>query len=638
MARQDASPPVDDPAGPGLAVTLGLIALFFLPLMGGGYSSGGAFQTAFVLLPLAAALAWWFCHRRPPLALIVLLIYSLGVLVLPWWVQGGRELWYYLLALPAAWIATWVMLNQVPARARWLWPVVTGGALVVAVYAWALWAVTGRLGYQLIGTFGLHNAFAGYLLLAWPAALIALLAEERKLWRWAYALSAVLLVATLVLTYSRAAWLTLLLQLFALAGWALWRRLAGQPAVERVAGISAGAIAAVCLGLLFLPPVQAALARLLDFQGYSFQGRLRFWQAALEIFRDHPWLGVGPGNFAFVYPQYQLDYIYYSVDPHSWVLQLLSELGLFGLLIVLAVIAGTGWWIRRLWRATGGSAIAIVLIVAVVGSLLHAAVDFDYTFASTTALLGVLLAYGTYLVTSKTAPPGPEEPEPHKAPLRERIIVTLTVALLVIAGVAGEMLTLERYQLDHLRDYPNLDPAIKLDLLEQALRYNRFDHKTHYQLASILGQPGAKGDKQAALEQLDTCLQLNPRYAPAWALRGLLADDPAQGNADLEHALELDPYNYPEHYYIYANLAPDDAEKRRRLLLGLERIPAHHPIKPDHVRPTWHELNPMWAEWYYELARLTDDEAEKQLYRERGAAFQAYWESVLAARAGENGK
>ena len=64
-----------------------------------------------------------------------------------------------------------------------------------------------------------------------------------------------------------------------------------------------------------------------------------------------------------------------------------------------------------------------------------------------------------------------------------------------------------------------------------------------------------------------------------------------------------------------ANLAADDEAKRERLLLGLERVPAHHPIRPDHVRPTWHELNPMWAEWYFELARLTDDPEEKALYR-----------------------
>jgi len=42
----------------------------------------------------------------------------------------------------------------------------------------------------------------------------------------------------------------------------------------------------------------------------------------------------------------------------------------------------------------------------------------------------------------------------------------------------------------------------------------------------------------------------------------------------------------------------------------------------------------MWAQWYYELARLTDDPDQKKLYRARGAAFQAYWEGVMRERTG----
>jgi tetratricopeptide (TPR) repeat protein len=196
------------------------------------------------------------------------------------------------------------------------------------------------------------------------------------------------------------------------------------------------------------------------------------------------------------------------------------------------------------------------------------------------------------------------------------------------------MLTLERYQLDHLRDNPEMSVALKLTLLSQALQYNRFNDRTHYQVASIIGHPGKEHDPEQAREHVERCLELNPRNARAWALKGLLSADRAAGNTYIERALELDKFNYPEHYYYYANLAPDDETKRERLLLGLERIPAEDPITPDHVRPTWHELNPMWAEWYYELARLTDDPDEKQRYRKRGAAFQGYWEGVLRERSG----
>jgi len=625
---------VSEPAAPtadedspalSLGATLGLIALLFLPLMGGGYSGGG-YQVGFVLLPLAAALCWGASRSRPRLALWVLLVYGVTIVALPLFVQGGRELWYYALHIPLAWGVAWVLLRDIPTRGRLLLPVVTLGAVLTGLYACYIWLGAGRLGYQLTGTFGLHNPYAGYLLLGWPAALLAAAQAEKALWRWVYAAAAVFLLAMLVLTYSRAAWLVLALQLLGLLAWLVWRYWRQAPEIQRRVSAAAAGLAIVLIALSLLPPVSAVLARIADFQDYSVLGRLRYWRAALEIFADFPWLGVGPGGFAFTFPQYQLDYVFYSVDPHSWPLQLLCELGLIGALLLLAIVAGLWWWTRRLWRGGGGSLSAALVLAAVFGSLLHAAVDFDYTFGATTALLGVMLAWGAHLAT-------PAE-RVWPAPTRGAKWLTgiAVVLLLAVAGV-GELLTLERYQLDRLRENPGISVELKLSLLDQAIRYNRLNHRTHYQAASLLSNPGPMRDDAAARLHLETCLRLNPRYSQGWALKGLLAADKREGEGYLEHALMLDPYNHPEHYYFYANLAADDEAKRERLLLGLERVPAHHPIRPDHVRPTWHELNPMWAEWYFELARLTDDPEEKALYRQRGAAFQAYWESVMAERA-----
>ena len=628
--------------GLGLAVTLGLIALGFLPLMGGGYSSGGGFQVGYVLLPLAAGIAWAAIPYRPRWVQPLLVIYVLAALpLMPWLLQGGREIWYYVLQVPAAWVVAWACLRHDADRGRWLWPVVTGSAVLTAAYGWFLWAGSGTLAYQMNSTFGLHNAFAGYLLLAWPAALVAAVTTGHQRWRWAYTAAGVFLVATLVLTHSRAAWVVMALQFAALAAWALWRRGRGDARISRLIGIFSAAAVICGSVLLALPGGRDTLGRIFDFTGYSFQGRLRFWEAAVEIFRDHP-LGVGLGNFAYVYPQYQKDYVYYSIDPHSWPLQLVSELGVFGLLLSLALIAGVVLWVRRVWRGTQGGPAAVLLIAAVGGSLVHAGLDFDYYFGAVTSLLGVLLAVGTHLATpaEATSPPAYNEndPEHRRRKALARLAALGTMLLLLCAAAYGEMLTLERYQLDHLRDNPGLSPRARLALLENATRYNRFNHRTHYQLASILAAPGDLQDSERARGELDLSLRLNPLYTQGWALKGLLSADPVEGDRYLEKALRIDPYNFPDHYFYYANLARTDAAKRDRLLLGLERIPAEHPIKPDHPRPTWHELNPMWAEWYYELARLTDDPAEKDRYQRIGASFEGYWNMVLRERQGDQAK
>lgn len=64
--------------------------------------------------------------------------------------------------------------------------------------------------------------------------------------------------------------------------------------------------------------------------------RLAHWQAAREMWRDHPWLGVGFGNYAAVYPAYAIGR---WLDPlghaHNYLLNLGAETGLFGIIVYL---------------------------------------------------------------------------------------------------------------------------------------------------------------------------------------------------------------------------------------------------------------------------------------------------------------
>jgi O-antigen ligase len=62
-------------------------------------------------------------------------------------------------------------------------------------------------------------------------------------------------------------------------------------------------------------------------------GRLAHWKAALDMWRDHLWLGVGFGNYAVIYPAYAIGR---WLDPlghaHNYYLNVGAETGLLGLL------------------------------------------------------------------------------------------------------------------------------------------------------------------------------------------------------------------------------------------------------------------------------------------------------------------
>ena len=76
--------------------------------------------------------------------------------------------------------------------------------------------------------------------------------------------------------------------------------------------------------------------------------------AALHMFLDHPYLGVGPGNYPVLYTKYSetvgLDPRNEARPPHNLYLEALAETGVVGTLLLLALI---GRALRGAWRARG---------------------------------------------------------------------------------------------------------------------------------------------------------------------------------------------------------------------------------------------------------------------------------------------
>ncbi len=606
-------------ARPDIAVSLGLIAVAFLPLMGGGYSGWG-YLLAHVLLPLSAALCLILSPppRNRNWLLPVLLAVCTLLVFLPA-VYQGQVLSLYILSFPCGWIIADTALRHSPQRGRILLPLLVGAATLSAVYGLIDWLDSGSQDFHLTSFFGLHNAFAGYLLLCWPLGIMLASQTEKRSMQIAGLAASLLMMLALVLTYSRAAWVFFFLQILFILLAMLW---SGRARYGKALGFGALGLAALFAGLLAMPPVRDVLARVTDFSGYSFQGRLRFWEAAWQIFLDHPLRGIGLGNFAYVFPQYQKDYIYYSVDPHSWPLQMACELGIAGLAAVLLLLAGFFWWAHRVLCSEHSLPWKLAIVAAVGGSMAHAAVDFDYTFTASNVCLAILLAVGSH-AASKAAPAA-VQPGFRLAPLQ------IACALLILLSLLrAPALSFERFILDELRGMTvesGEKRQAKFELLNLAIRYNPRNHITRYQRASLAAEAGEAGVESARAD-LDAALAANPRAASALFLRGMLNPAPAAGSRDVEAALELDPYNYPDHYYGWATLTADPAEQLRRLELGMERIPITEPVSPSHVRPSFYPLNGMFAQWYETMMELTQDDERKRQYRSRAAAFRTYYQN-----------
>jgi O-antigen ligase len=166
---------------------------------------------------------------------------------------------------------------------------------------------------------------------AWPFLLAGALSDRRWLW-----LPASLVGLALVLTFSTGGWLGALAGTLVVVGALSRRRLA----------LRVGSAAALGLLLVSGLAIAGVLPERLNPLRQTGGFRLDLWQSSLAMVRDHPLLGVGLDNFAYLYQQVYLREGAAAEPnlshPHNWVLHVWLELGLLGLVAFC-------WLLVRFW-------------------------------------------------------------------------------------------------------------------------------------------------------------------------------------------------------------------------------------------------------------------------------------------------
>ncbi len=438
----------------GLVITLGVAPLkTLIETEAEGFSLSvdvGQIALAFT------ALAWFarkvadregICSPRSPLFLFLLLFIGAAALSLVRALSlrfGLTELLKWVeIALLAA--VTMDMIGSDSERLRWAaLAVLAAGAAQALIGLYEFFggsgaehlAILGGARYRAFGSFGQPNPFAGFMGICfalgagatWGALSEWWGALRRRIMRAQHAVPprmgsilgygalTALPAAALLASWSRGAWMGVIaaaavMALFLPRRWLHGLLLIGLLATLALLLWASGRLpGAVVERLTDFTDLAAAVRDVrgvdIDDANYAEIERLAHWQAAVGMANDHPWLGVGFGNYEPAYPLYRLmNWPEPLGHAHNYYLNLLAETGVIGLGAYLLMWAVVMVLTARALGRTSGFARGV--LIGLMGVWVHVAVhslldklSVNNVFLHIGVLLGILATLSASEVSS----------------------------------------------------------------------------------------------------------------------------------------------------------------------------------------------------------------------------------------------
>ncbi|MEX2400644.1 MAG: O-antigen ligase family protein [Rhodothermales bacterium] len=319
-------------------------------------------------------------------------IFGLGLLLVVWIAlsnpyaatEGGDRNWVFtfvqLLAL--TWMSGYLLRS--PQRQRFLMIVFATATVISTCFVFGETVITATRAESVrsAGLSGGSNSVARYIVLSIIFLVYLRSIERRHQYRMILLGAIAILLAGLAYTLSRSGLLLLLT-----AGLLLAFRMMGRTNLKATTKLKIIVLAAaVSTGVIYVLPdsIFQAYSSVLqttdlnryrpDMESIDQNARIFLAMAGYEMWLDHPWEGVGIGQFPLQLTSYST-YFRNEIGPHNMYVNMLAETGIIGLIFFVTFLATAARQMYHASKSTGAVLNLpyiwfVCLIVLAVGGLL----------------------------------------------------------------------------------------------------------------------------------------------------------------------------------------------------------------------------------------------------------------------------
>lgn len=410
------------------------------------------------------------------------------------------------------------------------------GISLYAIYQWGansnmVWNFVRPEGYgrRGSGTYICPNHLAGFLEMVLPLGVAyTLTGRQSQMMKIALGYATVVILAGIGVSLSRAGWVAAAFGLMLFFIIKMANRHYRLPAAVLLAGFLAA-------GLIFIQKsyvAQQRLSQTLEMKKESSATvRYLIWSGAFDMWRRHPWLGVGPGHFDYRFREFRPPTIQLRPEyVHNDYLNTLADWGVVGLGLIVGTLGALVWGVVRCWKyvqrstadiATGSggrgapqsnrSAFMLGGCAGLFALLVHSAFDFNMQIPANAilavalmALLGGHLRFATDRYWYSL-----------RAPLRT-VAIAACVALVGYFAAHGYRRGVEERRLSQAARAEQKGDPERLGLLLAAFEVEARNFATAYEIGEIFRLRSWQGDDdyrelaETAKAWFEKAAKLNP--------------------------------------------------------------------------------------------------------------------------------